>query len=54
MEDAEARIKAAMGAATYGLLPQGAGRYAWKQHTRREPAREAREVDVRTFRRMTP
>jgi putative phage-type endonuclease len=54
MEDAEARIKGAMGAATYGLLPQGAGRYAWKQHTRHEPAREAREVDVRTFRRMTP
>jgi putative phage-type endonuclease len=52
--DAEAKLKAAMGAAALGLLPEGAGRYTWKTHLRREPAREARTIEVRSFRRLKP
>jgi putative phage-type endonuclease len=51
VEEAEARIKAAMQDASVAVLPDGA-RYTWRTHTRREAAREARETAVRTFRRM--
>jgi putative phage-type endonuclease len=51
-DEAEGKLKATMGAATYGLLPDGVGRYAWKTHLRHDPPREARDLEVRTFRRL--
>jgi len=47
----ENEIKAAMGSAAYGQIP-GGGRYSWKTSTRHEKAREAREVTIRTLRRL--
>ena len=44
-------LKGAIGAATYGLLPDGS-RYQWKGRERNEPAREARTITYRELRRL--
>lgn len=45
------KIKAAIGDAAYGEIP-GGGRYSWKTSIRQEKAREAREISIRTLRRL--
>ncbi len=47
----ENQIKAALKDAAYGEIP-GGGRYSWKTSIRHEAAREAREVSIRTLRRL--
>ena len=47
----ENQIKAEIKEAAYGELP-GGGRFSWKTSIRHEQAREAREVSIRTLRRL--
>ncbi len=51
-DEAKARLQAAIGEATVGVLPDGAGRYSWKQQTQQRPAQEAKTVTFRALRRL--
>ena len=48
------RIKASIGGATVGTLPDGSGRYRWAHVTRHMPAREAYDTSFRELRRLAP
>ena len=52
-DEAKARLQGAIGEATYGVLPEGAGRYSWKAQTQERPAQEAKTLTFRTLRRLT-
>ena len=50
-KEAENHIKAAIGSATFGVLPNGS-RYSWKASKRNDPPREAKTISIRTLRRL--
>lgn len=52
LHELDNRIKASIGLATIGNLPDGSGRFQWKQVVRHMPAREAYDSKFRELRRL--
>lgn len=52
-DEAKALLQAAIGEASYGVLPAGGGRYSWKAQTQERAAQEAKTLTFRTLRRLT-
>jgi putative phage-type endonuclease len=51
-DESEALLKGWIGEATYGVLPDGAGRYSWKQVRQEIAAKEAQVREFRVLRRL--
>jgi putative phage-type endonuclease len=52
-DESEALLKGWIGEATYGVLPDGAGRYSWKQVRQEIAAKEAHVREFRQLRRLS-